>query len=331
MTELSPAVRRLADAYGIATEFWDWRGRHILVPEHTIIMVLAALDVDASSPEAAEHALDEHSNAPWRRLLPPSVVIRRGDAAEIQVHVRDGAPVSLWVDLESGGSRSDVHQVENWNPPRSLDGRTIGEASFRLPGDLPLGYHTLRAWSVGETAEAALIVTPPWVGLPERMGGLRAYGVATQLYSVRSAQSWGVGDVVDLEDLAVWAGAEHGAGFVLVNPLHAAEPVPPMEPSPYLPTTRRFQNPLYLRVERIPEFADLDDAARAEIAALREHLRARTGRDRPHRPGCRLDGETHCAAARPRGSAVGRTGDRLPGLSAPRGRWPRATSRRGAR
>ena len=57
---------------------------------------------------------------------------------------------------------------------------------------------------------------------------------------MRSAQSWGIGDLTDLEDLAVWSAAEHGADYVLVNPLHAAEPMPPMEPSPYLPTSRRF-------------------------------------------------------------------------------------------
>ena len=68
--------------------------------------------------------------------------------------------------------------------------------------------------------------------------------------------------------MAAWAGAEHDAAFVLVNPLHAGEPVPPMEPSPYLPTTRRFANPLYLRVERIPEYAYLDAATRDEIDRL---------------------------------------------------------------
>jgi 4-alpha-glucanotransferase len=61
--------------------------------------------------------------------------------------------------------------------------------------------------------------------------------------------------LTDLADLAVWSASRHGAGFILVNPLHAAAPIPPMEPSPYLPTSRRFINPLYLRVETIDEFA----------------------------------------------------------------------------
>ena len=272
--DLNPALRQLADAYGIATEFWDWQLRHVDVPAATIVKVLAALDIDAATPEAAERAVQAHRDAPWRRMLPPSLVIREGWSPNIDVHVRHGEPVSVWIDLEGGGARSNFYQHENYSEPRHLDGTLVGRATFQIPGDLPLGYHTLRAWSSGDDASCALIVTPNWVGFPDRMGGRRVWGIATQLYSVRSARSWGVGDVGDLEDLAVWAGAELGAGFVLVNPLHAAEPAPPMEPSPYLPTTRRFQNPLYLRVERIAEYADLDPAARAEIAELRRQVHA---------------------------------------------------------
>ena len=91
------------------------------------------------------------------------------------------------------------------------------------------------------------------------MGARRVWGLATQLYSVTSAGSWGIGDLTDLTDLAVWAGSAHQAGYVLVNPLHAAAPTAPMEPSPYLPTSRRFVSPLYLRVEAIAEFAALAD------------------------------------------------------------------------
>ena len=36
----------------------------------------------------------------------------------------------------------------------------------------------------------ALIISPEWLGFPERMGQRRGWGLATQLYSVRSEQSW---------------------------------------------------------------------------------------------------------------------------------------------
>ncbi|MFI5083931.1 MAG: 4-alpha-glucanotransferase, partial [Streptosporangiales bacterium] len=80
----------------------------------------------------------------------------------------------------------------------------------------------------------------------------RSWGFAAQLYSVRSRASWGHGDLHDLADLATWSGGDLGADFVLVNPLHAAEPQPPVSPSPYLPMSRRQISPLYLRIEDIP-------------------------------------------------------------------------------
>jgi 4-alpha-glucanotransferase len=103
------------------------------------------------------------------------------------------------------------------------------------------------------------------------------WGFTVQLYSLRSRQSWGHGDLRDLADLAIWSARELGAAFVLINPLHAAEPVPPVTASPYLPMSRRFVSPLYLRVEDIPEHAQLPPAERERIAALAAPLRARNG------------------------------------------------------
>jgi 4-alpha-glucanotransferase len=105
---------------------------------------------------------------------------------------------------------------------------------------------------------------------PER----RSWGFAVQLYSVRSGRSWGQGDLRDLADLAAWSGRELGADFVLVNPLHAAEPLAPISPSPYLAMTRGYLSPLYLRIEDIPEYARLSPTDRARVEALGAPLRA---------------------------------------------------------
>ena len=101
------------------------------------------------------------------------------------------------------------------------------------------------------------------------------WGFTVQLYSVRSRLSWGHGDLRDLADLAAWSARALGAGFVLINPLHAAEPAPPLSPSPYLPMSRRFLSPLYLRVEDIPEYSLLPQTQRQQIAVLAAPLRAR--------------------------------------------------------
>jgi 4-alpha-glucanotransferase len=102
----------------------------------------------------------------------------------------------------------------------------------------------------------------------------RSWGFTVQLYSVRSRASWGHGDFRDLAELAAWSGRALGADFVLVNPLHAAEPLPPVSPSPYLPMTRRQISPLYLRIEDIPEYEELSVSDRARIDALAAPLRA---------------------------------------------------------
>jgi 4-alpha-glucanotransferase len=255
VADVQGPLAELADRYGIATEFWDWQGRHVSVAAETVIAVLRALGVEASTPEATTAALAARRDEPWRRMLPLCMVTREGTTPSVPVHVEHGTPVEVWVELERGGVRDDLRQLENWNGPQRIDDRLVGEASFEVPGDLPLGYHTLRARSGDDEACATLVVTPQWIGVTGRLRNGRGWGLAAQLYSVHSRQSWGVGDLADLADLSMWSAAEHGADFVLVNPLHAAAPVAPMEPSPYLPATRRFANPIYLRVEQIPEYA----------------------------------------------------------------------------
>ena len=102
----------------------------------------------------------------------------------------------------------------------------------------------------------------------------RSWGFAVQLYSLRSRDSWGHGDLRDLADFAVWSARDLGAGFVLINPLHAVEPVPPVSASPYLPMSRRWVSPLYLRIEDVPEYQELSYAERARLAELSRPLRA---------------------------------------------------------
>jgi 4-alpha-glucanotransferase len=112
--------------------------------------------------------------------------------------------------------------------------------------------------------------------LPD-LPGRKTWGFTVQLYSLRSRASWGHGDLRDLADLAAWSGRDLGAGFVLVNPLHAAEPLPPLSPSPYLPMTRMFISPLYLRVEDVPEHQRLGPAERAQVEELAAPLRQLSG------------------------------------------------------
>ena len=257
----SHALAELARAFGVATEYWDWQGNHVIVGASTISAVLQALGLDISDDVAITRSLAVVADRAWRRTLPPIVVCRESWPAWVPVHLPDGAMAEVWVVLEDG-TRRDLGQVDHYVEPRVVDGQPTGEATFEAPGDLPLGWHTLNARVGDGRFSAPLVVSPSALALPAALQQRSAWGLMSQMYSVRSRQSWGLGDLADLDEMAAWAATDLGADFVLVNPLHAAEPVAPMEPSPYLPTSRRFVNPIYIRVEDIPEVGYLSTAER---------------------------------------------------------------------
>ncbi len=103
--------------------------------------------------------------------------------------------------------------------------------------------------------------------LPPALENGRAWGLAVNLYALRSKRNWGIGDFTDLRTLVTYA-ASLGADIVGVNPLHALHYVEPEAASPYSPTSRYFRNPIYIDIEAIPEFA----ADAPQAAALRARV-----------------------------------------------------------
>ena len=98
---------------------------------------------------------------------------------------------------------------------------------------------------------------PDWLG-----GQQTTWGIALQLYALRSARNWGIGDFADLARFVVVA-AGAGADFVGINPLHAMFASDPERRSPFFPSNRRFLNPLYIAADEVPCFsaAMVDEAA----------------------------------------------------------------------
>ncbi|WP_152353256.1 4-alpha-glucanotransferase [Brachybacterium subflavum] len=277
------ALRSLARDLGVSTDFWGWDGTRKQVADTTLMRVLAALGHEVADDADVRRIRADRARAAWAATLPPVVVMREDREESLAVHVVDGTAVEVEAILEDG-SRRPLTQIEDFTAPYDLDGTRRGQASFRIPRGLPLGWHTLRAHTSEGGHECPLVVTPARITVQDELGDRRAMGVQAQLYSVRSPRSWGIGDLADARDLAAVLGVRHGADFLLINPLHASRPVPPMLPSPYLPVTRRFTSALYVRPEDIPEFRDLPEHARQRIAMLRgEVAPANTRADRLER------------------------------------------------
>ncbi|MGA5898139.1 4-alpha-glucanotransferase [Streptomyces venetus] len=228
----SEDLSRLAGLYGVATSYSPSPDRSVPASATAVTLTLAALGVDASTPGAVRAALAARERELDARLLPPTVVGWGTGPPAALAALPDGT--RLRVDTEQGETHTSAER-------------------------LPPGVHRLTATAPdGRTATAHLIVAPP--RLPAATA--RSHGLLVQLYSLLSRRSWGMGDLGDLAELAGWAGRSFGAGFVQVNPLHAAVPGAPTDPSPYRPSSRRFPDPVHLRIEDVPEYAYVEDRER---------------------------------------------------------------------
>jgi 4-alpha-glucanotransferase len=284
MTAIPDDLARLADAYGVATSYQDANRRTKTVSEDAVRLALAAMDVVAESPEEVEQALTRLEQRPWRRLVPPTTIVVAGADATVRVQVPEGGRVHATLELEDG----TTHKLPAPGPvveTGTCDGRTVEAREIALPADLPLGYHGVTAVLVDGTAggsaaagEGLLVVAPAACPGPERVQP--SWGWMLQLYALRSADSWGLGDLADLREIVRWSGQELGADFVVANPLHAAAPTLPFEPSPYYPSSRRFVNPLYLRIEDLPAYAAAPEDSRRSIDQIAAGQRDRNRTDR---------------------------------------------------
>jgi 4-alpha-glucanotransferase len=120
-----------------------------------------------------------------------------------------------------------------------------------LDADSPLGYHRLTI-DPG-SATTTLIITPGQCWLPDE--NVRLWGIAAQLYLLRSGNNWGIGDFTDLRRLVELAGSR-GAAVIGLNPLHAMFIDNPDHASPYSPASRLLLNVLNIDVTAVPELRD---------------------------------------------------------------------------
>jgi 4-alpha-glucanotransferase len=207
-----------AKQLGIQTEFVDGQGHRHVTGAAALKIILDALPVRVS-----------------HRFVEGAVVIRSG------------------LPARTGLSQAATFPLR-WKIVAGLKVIAQGEVNDRLivwPSDLPKGAYRLHLTDASSfSEEAPLIVAPPkaYAGDFDR-----SWLLAVQLYGIRSACNWGIGDFTDLEGLLELA-AGLGAEGVGLNPLHALFDDRPADCSPYSPNSRLFLNPLYIDVEKLKEF-----------------------------------------------------------------------------
>jgi 4-alpha-glucanotransferase len=215
-----------AKALGIQTEFLDGQGHRRVTDAAALKIILEALPPQAPGP-----------------LVGHPVVVRSGRPSRTELPATARLPV-LWKIVSGSGVITEGESSDH---------------AIDWPRDLPPGVYRLQVSDAVSTEDV------PLISAPERaFGGEfdRCWLLAAQLYGVRSARNWGMGDFTDLANLIELAD-QLGADGVGLNPLHALFDDRPGDCSPYSPNSRLFLNALYIDVEKLPEFQPDAEASEA--------------------------------------------------------------------
>lgn len=262
-------LEQLCTLCGINLEYHDVWGQRRHVSSGTQHALLAAMGVAVDTEHEVQRSFQKMDTRAWRRPLPPVMVIRRNnDTVEIPLSL----PASVarhrfeWVlALEDGSRRSgELYPAElDVEAETRVGGASFRRCRFSLPQIPDFGYHVFELRDKegsGLAAHMSLIVAPPHCYYPEALSAQgRVWGLAVQLYALRSQRNWGMGDFTDLKAL-IDITARAGAGIVGVNPFHTLFPHNPAHASPYSPSSRLFLNVLYLDVEAVDDYVECEAA-----------------------------------------------------------------------
>ena len=228
----------------VGERYHDALGVEVTVPAATRDRFIEALDVE--KPTGIAEA---------------TRVLRAGDALVLDItldadHWNEDV---LWtVTDDKGAVKAGTASLREAPVVRFFqrDGKTFDTRRLTLPFKVSSSQYrvTLDVRTYGH-AGIDVVAAPVRAYLPRR--NAKVWGIAIQLYTLRSQRNWGIGDFTDLERMCSIAGAA-GASLLGINPLHAAHRTDPEAASPYAPTSRRFLNWLAIDVEAVPEADDPD-------------------------------------------------------------------------
>jgi len=282
----------LAIGYGVVLDYYDIWGRYHRIGSETLRAILAAMGVRSDTDEDLRNELAELHNAPWRQPCDPTLVIRAEGGLRLwslRVPADEAEDANVRVRWELRDESGQLRYKSETGPgivpveSRFVDGQRYIRLELPLPPALPIGYYDLVAYAITPSrfidGMLRLILVPDQCFVPPAfLEGKTTWGIALQLYALRSTHNWGVGDFTDLAELAAWAAKDLKAGLIGVNPLHALKNSRPHHISPYSPDSRLYLNLLYIDVERIPDYKDSQEARQLveshEFSVLLQELRS---------------------------------------------------------
>lgn len=258
-------LEQLASKLRIATTYSDGglTKKNYVVNDKTIKFFVQALGYKAGNDKQIQDSMAEIENKRWRQALEPIYVCVKNNLI-IDVVSSDLSDISIVAKDETGTERKlDYNYMQNAEN-RGL----LYKESLRITTELEIGYYDLSVNISGKKYNTVLAVSPE--KCYNILGNKKIWGYALQLYSLKSKRNWGIGDFTDLQNFVKLC-AKDGADVIGLNPLNTLSHDHPEEASPYSSISREFLNPIYIDIERVPEYESKD---KEEIETLLNELRS---------------------------------------------------------
>ncbi|MEA2689598.1 MAG: glycogen debranching enzyme [Candidatus Eremiobacteraeota bacterium] len=236
-----------------------------------------ALGTPRSAPPETIARFEELLAEEAHHFVAPTVVLREDEtlAVDVTLPAMSWTENLRWTLVRDDGTTEEGTVALRDAPVLSADHRpesTYDTRRVALAGPQPMGAHELALDVAAYARETTHVVVVPKRAYPPHG---RTWGIALQIYTLRSERNHGIGDFADLRAACRLLG-ERGASYVGINPLHAAFRSDPESASPYAASSRIWLNWLYVAVDDVPESraagvrAILAEPGRAErVAALR--------------------------------------------------------------
>lgn len=275
-------LQQLVEMRGIESNYVDAWGKPATIADASKAKLLQALGYSTSDETAMVEQIQGETTAHWQSVLDPVQVLRVSDTVQFTVRlpielVNDEYTFVLTTEQGKQFSHSFTPVDTQLIHVAQLDEVEYQEYVVDFEHAIEPGYHQLALHVEGDEeaiGQMRVIMAPDACYQPDSIAqGKKIWGLSVQLYCVRSATNWGIGDFSDLSRLVKEA-AEVGADFVGLNPIHALYPANPDACSPYGPSSRRWLNYLYLDVTAIDGYDDKAVQALVNSAEFQQKLEA---------------------------------------------------------
>lgn len=262
---MSEGLKKIAENLGIAVEFSDAgiNRKNYSVSDKTLRFFAKALGYPSDSEKQIQNSLFKLREKRWKKMLEPIYVCEQNniiidvvspDLSDIEIIVTDKDKTKIILSYEY------MRDAQNYG--------LFYKEHLRITTPLNIGYYDLEVRAGGKKCKSVLAVAPHTCHqLPSDKQKL--FGFAIQLYSLKSEHNWGIGDFTDLEEF-IKICASVDADVIGINPINVLYHHCPENASPYMSISRTFLNPIYIDVEKVPEFTLSD---KKEVSSAIKNLR----------------------------------------------------------